>query len=227
MSREIIYPIKFKEDILDHTAADNDAVMNDLRTKVTEIFNEWFGTSHTPDGITAWNTIEQWAITRGLSREDAEHVQEVLFYNDYILFSAGPLPGAVEFMREAYRRGHQIPVYSSRYPRQDYITKLWYRIYMPFVLQENIHVSLEDLPREVHKSWMISRASPEPKKLFLEDSHSHAEFILNNTDASVVYLSNDTSLDGYLGSRLFRIGSEKGKAPNLWPLYEAFFGKRP
>ncbi len=228
MSCEIIYPVEFPEPVLANTATDFDGVMFDTRTMVTDNFNRRFGTTHTPDGLLNWHTVRDWAIEKGMDKEEAEKFEWDLWHKDEFLFSAEPLPGAVEFMREAYKRDYQIPIFSSRFFRQREVTIRCCEIHLPFVNPDNIHVSLDDLPREMNKVWMIQRKRSKPYRVFLEDSKDHARLILENTDAYVILVSNDSSLDvQYLGNRLSRIHSEKGTVPDLWPLYNAFFGPRP
>ena len=208
-------------------SCDHDGVVANTRKMVAETFNSRYGTNHTLDEIRDWLTIYRWGLEIGMSKEEAMAVDEELWYNPDILFQTEPLPGAKEFLTTVYELGVRIPIVSSRRPNLAKSTYDWYARYIPVVRPDDIYVGLSDIANgEVSKLWMIKALG---KKKHIEDSHTQARLILDNSeDIELIFLSDRTVLDLPLyNGRLTRIASEPGVGPSIWPVYKMLFGFRP
>jgi len=218
--------LKSKEALIEtlrKVSVDHDGVISDTRKLVTDEFNLRFGTSHTPDEIREWGTVITWGLEAGLSLKEATSQDDELWYSQDILIKADPVPWAYEFMHEAYKLGVRIPINSSRKPKLYQSTAEWYAKQLPFVIPEQIHVGLKDIPNgELSKLWMIKI---EGKSIHVEDSYSQARIILDNSDISVILLANKKFFTApYHEGRLTQIVGKNGQMPTMRPVYKMFFG---
>lgn len=210
--------------LLGKVSVDHDGIISDTRKLVTDEFNLRFKTSHTPDEIRDWNTVVGWGLGAGLSLDEAKAQNDDLWYNGDLLKKADLVPGAYEFMYEAYKLGVQIPINSSRRPELYESTVEWYASRMSFVIPEQIHVGLRDIPDgELSKLWMIKI---EGKSIHIEDSYSQVKIILDNSDIFVILLANKKFfVDSNHQGRFTQITGKDGQMPTMKQVYDLFFSK--
>ena len=202
------------------TSATDDLVVNE--------FNRIFGTKYLPVDIREWHSVRNWAIEKGLSKRDAEEVENHLWYNPDFLFKAKPVPGTCELSYWLYERSIGFPIISSRIDVIDTTdnrlkdmreaTYEWMKKYEPWVPQKDIYIQKNnEMPGDIFKAFMAKMINC---GIYFEDSINHTKTVLDYTDIIVILLSNHSILDNLGYENLVRISSDDRNLPNLLPFYD-------
>ena len=202
-------------------STDNDGVLCDLKTTVVKEFNRMFKTERQPDEIRGWQTIVEWSMELGMSKEEGLRVDNYLWYDPDLVFRALPIAGAKDFTRAFAERGIDLTIITSRPSHLREVTKAWFELHMPWIEESRIVMrKSEDLEGDIFKTWMIPRLGI---GIHFEDSTTHAKNILDYTDARVVLLSNSGVLDYYPKDRLKRFSGRQGLLPDMRTVNKTLF----
>ncbi len=127
---------------------DADGVLIDSATQVVNEFNKRFETTYRVKDIKDWNSISNWAIKKGTSKEDAEKLNFDMWTNPDLLYRAKPMPGSLEIYRSLLNiSDFPIPIITVRNLYLREVTFDWFNRYLP----------------EVPKKWINIRESNEIK----------------------------------------------------------------
>jgi hypothetical protein len=200
---------------------------------VTNFYNKLYssGKIRKPNDITHYHSVRDWAIEDGHDVEDANYIEKNLWFNPDVLFYAKPTKGAVEFSYQMHQLGFAIPVVTARIDFTDIkpnnfkdmldSTVAWYDKWMPWVNSDDIHVqSNTEMPREIYKAYILEKLGA---GIYIEDSTSNAEAILNYTNIMVCLLSNKILASQVGNPNLIRLSGAGGKEPDMMTVYKHFF----
>lgn len=208
---------------MEKVSVDHDNTVSNTKGVVTEKFNQEFRTSHKTIEISRWHSVADWAQELGFSRQEALAINNRFWYDPEIINQADPNPGAIDFLRRANKKGNLIINSSRSYDQWDG-TDAWYRQHAPIIRPEQIIVGLPDIvvPGDIvaqaaSKAWIVKLFG---SRSHVEDVPFHAKFILDNTDAFLFLISDDSSLDEAYKGRLMRFGGINGQPPDLTFLAE-------
>lgn len=125
---------------------DADGVLIDSATPVVKEFNKNFGTSFAVKDIDGWDSVKDWAILKGVAKNDAEKFNYNIWTNPNLLEQAKPLPGSLEIYRKLLNKSrYPIPIITVRNHHLREVTFDWFKRYLP----------------EVPKKWIIMREDAE------------------------------------------------------------------
>ena len=100
MSAEHGFTKEYLDWLLESVSIDHDGTVANSRGVVTEEFNIRHRTNHKVIDLCQWDTVRNWSLEIGMTKEEAEKENFDLWYKPETLFKAAPVPGAIEFLHE-------------------------------------------------------------------------------------------------------------------------------
>jgi len=214
--------IFFKEN---SPATDFDGVIADHKNEALKKLNLILGTSYKTSNIKTYNQIINWAIQEGWSEDDAQMLQDEIFFNPDILYKAKPIPGAIELSKWFYESGFSLPIFTSRRDKAHVkpkkfknikeATLAWIQEYLPWMPEKDIHI--KEVDDEYVREFKPGKINKNDIKVYFEDLPVHAEEILERTSTRVVLISNLIDVESKFGpDRLIRVKGLDGKHPDMF-----------
>jgi len=221
MSAEHGFTKEYLDWLLESVSIDHDGTVANSRGVVTEEFNIRHRTNHKVIDLCQWDTVRNWSLEIGMTKEEAEKENFDLWYKPETLFKAAPVPGAIEFLHELYMRDKNFIINSSRIPELRESTVNWYKIHAPFVEPFRIRTGMSGFEGLATK---VNRINDVRHHLHIEDAPEHGRAILDYTHAHVIFLSNSDDLKDIKSNRLTQIKGSPGEMPDFWDINKLFFG---
>lgn len=172
--------LKNKEIIV---TTDIDGVDAGTFEKARQKFNQDQGTNYEASANTKDFIMVEWA--KQLSIKEPRKYVTGLFHSEEVIAGALPEPGSLILHRFFNDQGIIVPRVSTRpnYVRE--FTYIWYRQWMPWVKEENIHMNHRD---EIDPGFKVQTVKNLGANYHFEDSCEHAENISKESGAIVIMI---------------------------------------
>ncbi len=173
---------------------DIDGVVADTAGSAIKTFNKIFNQNKVVSDLKSFFIIYDW-VFEILKKEELAQSQTVEIWNNPEgLFLAKPVNGAVGVIRKLYNVGAEVRFITSRPNSVRGITIDWFKKWLPWVLEDEIHISLqsEGLQRSFKKAEIIKIAP----KVHFDDSIEHANDIAGRLpDTKVILVRQPWNLE--------------------------------
>ncbi len=120
--------------------SDLDGPRGDIHTKAVEIANRYLKNTYQVTDIRKWHAVRDFALAEGWSRDDANELERLSYYDRDNLMEVEPTSGAVELSREHYDKGKSFPTLTSRHPKYRDVTFAWHELHFPWMPHEDIFI---------------------------------------------------------------------------------------
>ena len=168
---------------------DLDGVIINSALPVVGKFNELFGTNYLPSNINNWNSLENLAVKKGVSKDEAKELSFNLWTDPYLLSLSEPVPGSIEFYRKLAKFSkREIPFITVRNCGLREVTFSWMKKYLPEVPEKLIN--MRDDKEIGGDDFKIGKLKELNIDWHFEDSLEVMNLIISNfKKTKVVYIS--------------------------------------
>lgn len=198
---------------------DADGILIHSAIPVLHQLNKLCKSCYEPSDINNWDFVTIKLLESGLNNKDAEKFSENTWFNSEVLSKAPPVWGSWTLSRRLELSGARQHVITSRRPYLNKCTINWFKIWMPWITEDNIHIRNSNcqLSGAEFKAYWVNRLKSD---IHFEDSHQEAQHLLGNTEAQIYYLPySDYKETMPKNRRLHEIPRVNGN-PNMWRAYQ-------